>query len=180
MDATPGRTREDLCAAVMQTALRHPRVSSQLKVLVGGVARADDARSLEHMLRRSVDLEKSIRITVPRNGTEAPSHSLQDKTTGHQTHHELHWYTIIEEQESGNNAYFEALCYMWVDSHIDLYGLESPSSFCNDFTHDGPPSPSACRRWQRCGEKVVIAKHGGCAPYSVFEGYHGERTKRYI
>ena len=110
-----------------------------------------------------------------RNGTEAPSHSLQDKTTGHQTHHELHWYTIIEEQESGNNAYFEALCYMWVDSHIDLYGPESPSSFCNDFTHDGPQSFSL--QAMATMRRKSIAKHGGCAPYSVFEGYHGERTK---
>jgi hypothetical protein len=31
---------------------------------VGGVDRTDDARSIEHMLRRSVDLEKLTRITA--------------------------------------------------------------------------------------------------------------------
>jgi hypothetical protein len=56
------KTLHDLFAAVMQTACDIRDVMST-KVLVGGVARADDALA-EHVLKRSVEPEKSTRISA--------------------------------------------------------------------------------------------------------------------
>ena len=70
--------------------------------------------------------------TAPRRGTDSPAYGLADNRRA--PNPQNHRYTVFEDQQGGNNAHFEALCYRRGDTYIDLYSLESPSSLYSAVT----------------------------------------------
>jgi hypothetical protein len=99
-------------------------MSSQLKVLRGGPASADDARPAEHVptAAGTVDGASVSRYAlddrVVRDRADGPAYRAEDRSIGRQTRHELHRYAMFEDQKGGNNTYFETLCYLWGDTCV--------------------------------------------------------------